>query len=117
MKNNSDTEQEIMALLRANIRNIVPYSTARDDCQVKMDIYLDANENPSDSGVNRYPSPHQPQLKRMLSVLKGVPAENIFLGNGSDEPVDLLFRLSALRAIAVWSRLCLLTGCIPSLPQ
>ena len=93
MKNNSDTEQEIMALLRANIRNIVPYSTARDDCQVKMDIYLDANENPFDSGVNRYPSPHQPQLKKMLSVLKGVPAENIFLGNGSDEPVDLLFRL------------------------
>lgn len=93
MKNNSDTEQEIMALLRANIRNIVPYSTARDDCQVKMDIYLDANENPFDSGVNRYPSPHQPQLKKMLSVLKGVPAENIFLGNGSDEPIDLLFRL------------------------
>ena len=90
---NSGREQEIMSLLRDNIRNIVPYSTARDDCKVKMDIYLDANENPFDSGVNRYPSPHQPRLKNMLSALKKVPAENIFLGNGSDEPIDLIFRL------------------------
>lgn len=88
-----NTEEELKALLRENIRNIVPYSTARDDCQVRMDIYLDANENPFDSGVNRYPSPHQTELKKMLSVLKKVPSENIFLGNGSDEPIDLLFRL------------------------
>lgn len=88
-----NTEEELKALLRENIRNIVPYSTARDDCQVRMDIYLDANENPFDSGVNRYPSPHQTELKKMLSVLKKAPSENIFLGNGSDEPIDLLFRL------------------------
>ena len=88
-----ERESEICSLLRPNIRNMVPYSTARDDCKAKMDIYLDANENPYDTGVNRYPSPHQPELKFMLSVLKKVPAENIFLGNGSDEPIDLVFRL------------------------
>lgn len=88
-----DREAEIRSLLRPNIRDIDPYSTARDDCRVKMDIYLDANENPYDNGVNRYPSPHQTDLKRMLSVLKKIPAENIFLGNGSDEPIDLIFRL------------------------
>ena len=92
-RNIPDPESEISALLRANIRNIVPYSTARDDCQARMDICLDANENPFDSGVNRYPSPHQPQLKRMLSAIRKVPASNIFLGNGSDEPIDLVFRL------------------------
>lgn len=92
-RNIPDPESEIRALLRANIRNIVPYSTARDDCQARMDIYLDANENPFDSGVNRYPSPHQPQLKRMLSAIRKVPTSNIFLGNGSDEPIDLVFRL------------------------
>lgn len=89
----SGRREEIQALLRGNIRDIVPYSTARDDCKAKMDIYLDANENPFDNGVNRYPSPHQPALKKMLSVLKKVPVGNIFLGNGSDEPIDLVFRL------------------------
>ena len=83
----------VESLLRENIKGIVPYSTARDDCKVEMDVYLDANENPWDSGVNRYPSPHQTRLKKMLSVLKGIPAENIFLGNGSDEAIDLVFRL------------------------
>ncbi len=89
----AEIESEIMSLLRDNIRNIVPYSTARDDCKAKMDIYLDANENPFDTGVNRYPSPHQPKLKKMLSVLKKVPEGNIFTGNGSDEPIDLIFRM------------------------
>ena len=94
MKNtDTGTGPEIRALLRENIRNIVPYSTARDDCKVEMDVYLDANENPYESGVNRYPSPHQPELKKMLSVLKNVPEGKIFLGNGSDEPIDLVFRL------------------------
>ncbi|HIZ85964.1 MAG TPA: histidinol-phosphate transaminase [Candidatus Coprenecus stercoravium] len=86
-------ENIISLLLRDNIRKITPYSTARDDCKVKMDIYLDANENPYPNGVNRYPSPHQTKLKEMLSVLKHVPAENIFTGNGSDEAIDLIFRL------------------------
>lgn len=83
----------IRSLLRENIRNIVPYSTARDDCKARMEIYLDANESPFDNGVNRYPSPYQPELKKRLSVLKGIREENIFLGNGSDEPIDLVFRL------------------------
>ena len=86
-------ENMLSLLLRDNIRNITPYSTARDDCKAKMDIYLDANENPYPNGVNRYPSPHQPKLKEMLSVLKRVPAENIFIGNGSDEPIDLVIRV------------------------
>ena len=79
--------------MRENIRNIVPYSTARDDCKARMEVYLDANENPYPNGVNRYPSPHQPKLKSMLSVIKKIPAGNIFVGNGSDEPIDLIFRM------------------------
>ena len=59
----SSASEGIKSLLRENIRNIVPYSTARDDCKARMDIYLDANENPYPNGVNRYPSPHQPGLK------------------------------------------------------
>lgn len=93
MKSCNDMKQELYGLLRGNIRKLVPYSTARDDCKARMDIYLDANENPYENGVNRYPSPHQTELKERLSVLKKVPAENIFLGNGSDEAIDLVFRL------------------------
>ncbi len=93
IREKSSAEEEIRALLRENIRNIVPYSTARDDCKARMEVYLDANENPYPNGVNRYPSPHQPKLKSMLSVIKKIPAENIFVGNGSDEPIDLIFRM------------------------
>ena len=89
----SSASEGIKSLLRENIRNIVPYSTARDDCKARMDIYLDANENPYPNGVNRYPSPHQPGLKSKLSVIRKIPAGNIFVGNGSDEPIDLVFRL------------------------
>lgn len=88
-----DDKNNIRRLLRDNIASLAPYSTARDDCRVQMDIYLDANENPYPNGVNRYPSPHQTRLKEMLSVLKKIPSENIFLGNGSDEAIDLVFRL------------------------
>ena len=94
----AEIESEIMSLLRDNIRNIVPYSTARDDCKAKMDIYLDANENPFDTGVNRYPSPHQPKLKKMLSVLKKIPEENIFTGNGSDEPIEMQAAVNYINA-------------------
>ena len=58
-----------------------------------MGIYLDANENPYDNNYNRYPDPHQKNLKRRLAEIKGVPVEKIFIGNGSDEPIDLVFRL------------------------
>ena len=80
-------------LLRENIRTLAPYSTARDEYQGELGIYLDANENPYDNNYNRYPDPHQKNLKRRLAEIKGVPVEKIFIGNGSDEPIDLVFRL------------------------
>lgn len=84
---------DIRELLRENIRTLAPYSTARDEYQGELGIYLDANENPYDNNYNRYPDPHQKNLKRRLAKIKGVPVEKIFIGNGSDEPIDLVFRL------------------------
>ena len=84
---------DIRELLRENIRTLAPYSTARDEYQGELGIYLDANENPYDNNYNRYPDPHQKNLKRRLAEIKGVPVEKIFIGNGSDEPLDLVFRL------------------------
>jgi histidinol-phosphate aminotransferase len=79
-------------LLRANIRTLQPYSCARDEFKGEASVYLDANENPYNAPFNRYPDPLQWEVKDLLSTIKGVPAENIFLGNGSDEPIDLLYR-------------------------
>lgn len=79
-------------LLRSTIKNLAPYSSARDEFSGEASIYIDANENPFESGVNRYPDPMQIEVKRLISDIKGVPIDNIFLGNGSDEPIDLLFR-------------------------
>ena len=84
---------DIRELLRENIRTLAPYSTARDEYQGELGIDLDANENPYDNNYNRYPDPHQKNLKRRLAEIKGVPVEKIFIGNGSDEPIDLVFRL------------------------
>ena len=84
---------EVRELLRENIRTLAPYSTARDEYQGSLGIYLDTNENPYDNGYNRYPDPHQKVLKQKLSEVKNVPVEKIFIGNGSDEPIDLVFRL------------------------
>ena len=84
---------DIRELLRENIRTLAPYSTARAEYQGELGIYLDANENPYDNNSNRYPDPHQKNLKRRLAEIKGVPVEKIFIGNGSDEPIDLVFRL------------------------
>ena len=81
------------ALVRDNIRTLCPYSTARDEYQGPLGVFLDANESPYPTGYNRYPDPHQKALKEQLSAIKGLPAENIFLGNGSDEAIDLLFRV------------------------
>jgi histidinol-phosphate aminotransferase len=69
-----------------------PYSSARDEYQGTASIYLDANENPNPSHYNRYPDPHQIRLKEKISVIKKIPVNQIFLGNGSDEPIDLLIR-------------------------
>ena len=86
-------------ILRENIKKLVPYSSARDEYKGTQGIFLDANENslgsPIDDiteNVNRYPDPQQLELKEKLSKVKGVPVENIFLGNGSDEAIDILFR-------------------------
>ena len=84
---------DIYALARPNIRNLAPYSTARDECQVKIGAFLDANENPFTNGYNRYPDPRQAELKSLISRIKGIPVKNIFIGNGSDEAIDLCFRV------------------------
>ena len=86
-------QMNIKNLIRKNILELNPYSTARDECKVPMEVYLDANENPFDNGVNRYPSPRQEDLKQAISAIKGVPVKNLFLGNGSDEAIDLIYRV------------------------
>ncbi len=85
---------QIDKLVRENIKNLAPYSTARDDYQGgEIGIFLDANENPYESGYNRYPDPHQKGLKKQLSQIKGVAENQIFVGNGSDEAIDLVYRI------------------------
>ncbi|WP_047546251.1 histidinol-phosphate transaminase [Psychroserpens sp. Hel_I_66] len=87
-------EFNINNLLRDNIKNLKPYSSARDEYkEVSGDmVFLDANENPFQNGVNRYPDPQQLKVKTQLSQLKGISPEHILLGNGSDEVLDLIFR-------------------------
>ena len=79
--------------LRSYIRDLTPYSTARDEFTGAAMLFLDANENPYPSPVNRYPDPHQRALKVRIAEMKNVAAERIFLGNGSDEAIDLLVRV------------------------
>jgi histidinol-phosphate aminotransferase len=83
-------------LLRDNIRQLVPYSSARDDFKGTARVFLDANENslgsPLTKWYNRYPDPHQWKVKEALGKVKGIRPEHIFLGNGSDECIDLLYR-------------------------
>ena len=89
------TDFNINTLVRANIKDLQPYSSARDeykDASSKEMIFLDANENPFENGVNRYPDPQQHAVKALLSAMKNVETGNILLGNGSDEVLDLLFR-------------------------
>jgi len=85
---------KIEKLTRKNIRVLKPYSSARDEFKDfdKEMIFLDANENPHENGVNRYPDPQQTSVKNELSKLKGIPTSQILLGNGSDEVLDLIFR-------------------------
>ena len=87
---------EIKDLQRENIKNLKPYSTARDEFKGQATVFLDANENsfgsPLPANYNRYPDPLQLDVKDVISKIKGVPIENTFLGNGSDEAIDLLFR-------------------------
>lgn len=81
-------------LVRPCIRALKPYSTARDEyAGGEISVWLDANESPFDNGINRYPDPHQRQLKRQVAAMKGVREEQVFLGNGSDEAIDLAYRI------------------------
>lgn len=83
----------LQELTRPNIWNLKPYSSARDEYQGKdASVFLDANENPYNGPYNRYPDPLQRELKALLAPVKRVKPENIFLGNGSDEAIDLIFR-------------------------
>jgi len=82
-------------LIRDNIRAIKPYSSARDDFKdvsTNNMVFLDANENPFENGVNRYPDPLQKNLKKLVSKIKKIGEESIFIGNGSDEVLDLIVR-------------------------
>ncbi len=83
----------ISRLVRPNILNLHPYSSARDDFSGSASVFLDANENPFNAPLNRYPDPGQKELKGRIAELKGVVPAQIFLGNGSDEGIDLLFRV------------------------
>lgn len=86
-------KKDVTFYIRPNILALEAYSTARDEYKGEMGIFLDANENPFDNGVNRYPDPMQKKMKALLSRIKAVPVENIFVGNGSDEAIDLCFRV------------------------
>ena len=97
-KEKGDTKPEpqalsITSLVRSDLRSFEPYSSARDEFKGEANVFLDANENPFDTNLNRYPDPLQKALKSGIANLKGVTPANIFLGNGSDEAIDLLIRL------------------------
>jgi histidinol-phosphate aminotransferase len=83
---------DINKLVRKNVLSLKPYSSARDDFEGEASVFLDANENPYPTDYNRYPDPHQKKLKRKISELKGLKENQILIGNGSDEEIDLLFR-------------------------
>lgn len=87
---------DLNKLIRPNIQNLTPYSSARDEFSGEAKVFLDANENSLGSPLlkwyNRYPDPHQRAIKEKLSAIKGIGPEHIFLGNGSDECIDLLYR-------------------------
>lgn len=85
--------KELKELTRENIWNLAPYSCARNEFSGRnARVYLDANENPYNGPLNRYPDPLQLEVKKLLSKVKGVPEGCIFLGNGSDEAIDLMYR-------------------------
>jgi histidinol-phosphate aminotransferase len=83
---------DLASLIRPNVAQMAPYSSARDEFQGHAEVLLDANENPFDTGYNRYPDPVQTELKQQLAIKKGLSPEHLFLGNGSDEGIDLLMR-------------------------
>ena len=88
------TIDNVLELVRPCIANLSPYSTARDECgNAVPEVFMDANESPYNNGINRYPDPSQKLLKTKIARIKGIPVGNLFLGNGSDEAIDLLYRV------------------------
>ncbi len=83
----------LQQLVRKNVWNMKPYSSARDEFKGEASVFLDANENPLNDMYNRYPDPLQWSLKQKIAKVKNIAPENIFLGNGSDEPIDLVIRI------------------------
>ena len=83
---------DLEKIIRENIKNLKPYSSARDEFSGSEGVFLDANENPY-GNFNRYPDPHQSELKEIIASVKEVRPENIFLGNGSDEAIDIAYRI------------------------
>src|SRR5665647_616286 len=83
---------DLNKLVRENVIKLTPYSSARDEFKGKTGIFMDANENPF-GNLNRYPDPYQKELKTAISKIKGIDENKIFLGNGSDEIIDLCFRI------------------------
>lgn len=83
----------LQQLVRKNVWNMKPYSSARDEFKGDASVFLDANENPLNDKYNRYPDPLQWSLKQKIAKVKNIAPENIFLGNGSDEPIDLVIRI------------------------
>jgi histidinol-phosphate aminotransferase len=95
--NESSTHEDIFnveSVIRPHLKDLKPYSSARDEFTGKGEIWLDANENPFGETINRYPDPHQLAIKSVVSKMKGVAAHQIFLGNGSDECIDLLIKMT-----------------------
>lgn len=84
---------DLMKTIRPNIWKLKPYSCARDEFKGEASVYLDANENPYNNPFNRYPDPLQLKVKEAIKKVKGVSVKNIFLGNGSDEAIDLVYRI------------------------
>jgi histidinol-phosphate aminotransferase len=84
---------DISSLVRQTILELEPYASARDEFSGSASIFLDANENPFNAPLNRYPDPTQYQLKQQIAAIRGQGVENVFLGNGSDEGIDMLFRV------------------------
>ena len=86
--------EEVLSLVRPCIMALEPYSTARDECGTNTpEVFLDANESPYENGTNRYPDPRQKALKGKISRIKGIGCDRLFIGNGSDEAIDLLYRV------------------------
>ena len=86
------TIEEVRELVNKHILQLQPYSSARDECTLPAEIFIDANENPYNIGYNRYPDPYQRKLKSAVSHWKGIADDKIFISNGSDEVIDLLIR-------------------------